>query len=93
MKNVNEFKDKNLVTSSKSLDLENNNNMSLQNDIVNRNKTENLSAKKDINLNAINSEKNYLDDICTINYDNMDGKEISLTDVNFAKLEKYINLF
>ena len=93
MKNVNEFKDKNLVTSSKSLDLENNNNMSLQNDIVNRNKTENLSAKKDINLNAINSEKNYLDDICTINYNNMDGKEISLTDVNFAKLEKYINLF
>ena len=39
------------------------------------------------------SEKNYLDEICTINFTTAEGKEISLSEDNFKKLEKNINLF
>ena len=40
-----------------------------------------------------NLEKNYLDEICTINFTTAEGKETTLTEDDFKKLEKNINLF
>ena len=50
-------------------------------------------TENDKNNLTINSENNYLDDICAINFNAGEGKDIDLTEDNLKKLEKYINLF